>query len=187
MRQPARAGTGTPPATAGRVAVDPGTALEGDGARPEEEVMMDVTPAAIDYGEYEAELLLALDGLRILVVDDHADARAAITAVLVECGADVFPVASASAALEKLPQVRPDVMVSDISMPEMDGRGLIHCIRALDTSDGGAIPAVALTAYASATDCTRTLLAGYQLYLAKPFDPTELVGLIARLAGRTIL
>ena len=147
--------------------------------------MMDGTQGVVDYGEYEAELLLALDGLRILVVDNHADARAAITAVLEECGADVFPVASASAALEKLPELHPDVMVSDISMPEMDGRGLIHRIRELDTAEGGATPAVALTAYYSATDRTRTLLAGYQLYLAKPFDPTELVGLIARLVGRS--
>jgi CheY-like chemotaxis protein len=69
----------------------------------------------------------------------------------------------------------------------MDGRGLIHRVRALATSQGGAVPAVAITAYASPTDCTRTLLAGYQLYLAKPYDPTELVGLIARLAGRTVL
>ena len=147
---------------------------------------MDATPAVSDYGEYEAELLLALDGLRILVVDDHADARAAITAVLVECGAEVVPVASASAALETLPRVRPDVMVSDIAMPEMDGRRLIHRVRELDTSQGGAIPAMALTAYASPADCTRTLLAGYQIYLAKPFDPTELVGLVARLAGRSV-
>jgi CheY-like chemotaxis protein len=148
---------------------------------------MEATQGVVDYGEYEAELLLALDGLRVLVVDDHADARAAITAVLAECGADVIPVASASAALETLREARPDVMVSDISMPEMDGRGLIHRIRELATSEGGAIPAVALTAYFSPTDRTRTLLAGYQLYLAKPFDPTELVGLIARLVGRTFL
>jgi CheY-like chemotaxis protein len=148
--------------------------------------MMDLTLGAIDYGEHEAELLLALEGLRILVVDDHADARAAIAAVLAECGADVVPVASAAEALERLPELHPDIMVSDIAMPEMDGRGLIHRVRELDNEDGGAVPAVALTAYASPTDCTRTLLAGYQLYLAKPFDPTELVGLIARLAGRSV-
>jgi DNA-binding response OmpR family regulator len=119
--------------------------------------MMDAMLTIPDYGEHEAELLLALEGLRILVVDDNADARAAIAAVLAECGADVLPVASASAALDVLPRARPDVMVSDIAMPGMDGRSLI-----------------------------RTLLAGYQLYLAKPFDPTELVGLIARLVGRGI-
>ena len=149
--------------------------------------MMDLTLGAIDYGEHEAELLLALEGLRILVVDDHADARAAITAVLAECGASVVPVASAAEALETLPDMHPDVMVSDIAMPEMDGRGLIHRVRQLDTSQGGGVPAVALTAYASPVDCTRTLLAGYQLYLAKPFDPTELVSLIARLVGRDVL
>jgi hypothetical protein len=149
--------------------------------------MMDLMPSVVDYGEHEAELLLALEGLRVLVVDDNADARAALTAVLRECGADVVPVDSASAALEALPRTLPDVMVSDIAMPGMDGRGLIHRVRALATSQGGAVPAVAITAYASPTDCTRTLLAGYQLYLAKPYDPTELIGLIARLVGRSVL
>ena len=148
---------------------------------------MDLMPSVADYGEHEAELLLALDGLRILVVDDNQDARAALTAVLEECGADVIPVDSASAALDALPRVLPDVMVSDIAMPEIDGRALIHRVRALGSSKGGAVPAVAVTAYASPTDCTRTLLAGYQLYLAKPYDPTELIGLIARLVGRNVL
>jgi CheY-like chemotaxis protein len=148
--------------------------------------MMDAMLTIPDYGEHEAELLLALEGLRILVVDDNADARAAIAAVLAECGADVLPVASASAALDVLPRARPDVMVSDIAMPGMDGRSLIRHVRELDAARGGAVPAMALTAYASPTDCARTLLAGYQLYLAKPFDPTELVGLIARLVGRGI-
>jgi len=149
--------------------------------------MMDAMPSVVDYGEHEAELLLALDGLRILVVDDNPDARAALTAVLEECGADVVPVESAPAALDALPRVQPDVMVSDIAMPEMDGRSLIRQVRALDNKHGGAVPAVAITAYATPTDCTRTLLAGYQLYLAKPYDPTELVGLIARLLGRSVL
>ena len=148
--------------------------------------MMDAT-AAVDYGEHEAELLLALEGLRILVVDDNDDARQALTLVLEECGAEVVPVASGAAALETLPQVQPHVLVSDIAMPEMDGRGLIHRVRELDDEDGGTVPAMALTAYASPTDCTRTLLAGYQIYLAKPYDPTELIGLVARLAGRSVL
>jgi CheY-like chemotaxis protein len=150
-------------------------------------IMMDLMPSVVDYGEHEAELLLALDGLRILVVDDNPDALAALTAVLEECGADVVPVGCASAALEELPRLLPDVMVSDIAMPEVDGRGLIHRVRELDSTQGGAVPAVAVTAYATPADCTRTLLAGYQLYLAKPYDPTELVGLIARLVGRSVL
>ena len=149
--------------------------------------MKEAMPAVADYGEHEAELLLALDGLRILVVDDNSDARAALTAVLEECGADVVPVSSAPEALTTLPRIHPDVMVSDIAMPEMDGRSLIRHVRALKNTDGGAVPAVAVTAYASPTDCTRTLLAGFQIYLAKPYDPTELVGLIARLAGRSVL
>ena len=113
--------------------------------------MMDAMPAVADYGEHEAELLLALDGLRILVVDDNRDARAALTAVLEECGADVVPVDSAPAALEALPRLHPDVMVSDIAMPDMDGRKLIRRVRELDDRHGGAVPAIAITASESET------------------------------------
>jgi CheY-like chemotaxis protein len=103
--------------------------------------------------------------------------------VLEECGADVVPVASAAAALEALQHSRPDVLVSDIAMPGMDGHELMRHVRRLGDACGGNVPALALTGYASQRDRTRALLDGFQVYLAKPFDPDELVALVADLAG----
>ena len=135
-------------------------------------------------GEEPARLPL-LEGVRVLVVDDDAHAREAVAAVLESCGAEVITAAGAAGALESLRDARPDVIVSDIAMPAMDGHQLIRCIRTLDAERGGRTPAAALTAYATPADRTRALLAGFQVYLAKPFDPPELVTLVAHLAGRT--
>ena len=101
-----------------------------------------------------------------MLVDDEPEALRAFERTLRGAGYLVEAFTSARAAIERVSAGGVHVVVSDISMPEMDGRGLIHRIRELDTSEGGAIPAVALTAYFSPTDRTRTLLAGYQLYLA---------------------
>jgi len=132
----------------------------------------------------ELARLPLLDGVHVLVVDDDEDAREAVAAVLESCGAEVVAAAGAAGALESLQRARPDVIVSDISMPAMDGHQLIRCIRTLDAERGGKTPAAALTAYATSADRTRALLAGFQVYLAKPFDPSELVTLVAHLAGR---
>jgi CheY-like chemotaxis protein len=123
-----------------------------------------------------------LDGLRILLVDDDADTRDAVGAVLADCGAQVMAFDSAWDALAAVRGGAPDVVVSDIAMPGMDGHALIRKIRALG-AQRGAVPAIALTAYASPADRTLALLAGYQVFLPKPFDPTQLVTLVARLAG----
>jgi CheY-like chemotaxis protein len=133
----------------------------------------------------DAYELPQLEGVRVLVVDDQHEAREAITAVLEDCGAEVMAFASAASALEALGRAKPDVLVSDIAMPGMDGHRLMRRIRALDLERGGATPALALTAYATVADRTRALLAGYQVYLAKPFEPAELVALVANLAGRS--
>jgi len=125
-----------------------------------------------------------LDGVHVLVVDDDQDAREAVAAVLESCGAAVVTAAGAAGALESLRSARPDVIVSDIAMRAMDGHQLIRCIRTLGPERGGRTPAAALTAYATPADRTRALLAGFQVYLAKPFDPPELVTLVAHLAGR---
>ncbi len=125
-----------------------------------------------------------LDGLRVLVVDDDPDGREALQAVLERCGAHVTSAASAAEALAALEQAAPEVLVSDIGMPEQDGYHLIREIRKRSPDRGGRIPAIALTAYAAAEDREKTLNAGFQAHLAKPAEPVELVAKVAILAGR---
>jgi two-component system CheB/CheR fusion protein len=129
--------------------------------------------------------LPALNGVRVLVVDDEADARELMRAILAQCGAEVTAAATARAALEKLDQAPFDVLVSDIAMPEDDGYDLIRNVRALDAERGGRIPALALTAYARVEDRAAAISAGYQQHAAKPIEPAELAAAVATLAGRT--
>lgn len=123
-----------------------------------------------------------LSKVRILVVDDEVDAREYVVAVLEECKAEVLVANSAQAAIDLLTQQSPDVLVSDIGMPEADGYSLIAQVRSLPAEQGGQIPAVALTAYARVEDRTRTIAAGFQSHLSKPVEPAELVAIVARLA-----
>jgi PAS domain S-box-containing protein len=138
---------------------------------------IEVTPA----GKHQAP---RLDGLRLLVVDDEPDALALVTEVLRERGAEVYPAPSASVALETLKGVKPDVIVSDIGMPDVDGYSLMRKIRALPAELGGRTPAVALTAYARGEDVQRAFAAGYQLHLAKPVEPGQLASVVANLRDR---
>ncbi len=159
----------------------------GDGSWGREQQMLSAWLGDSASGRKDRETvarLPLLEGVHVLVVDDDEDAREAITAVLESCGAEVIGVPSAAAALAALGHARPQVIVSDIAMPGIDGHQLMRHVRALDAERGGSIPAAALTAYATPADRTRALLAGYQIYLAKPFDPSELVTLVAHLAGR---
>jgi signal transduction histidine kinase/ActR/RegA family two-component response regulator len=128
---------------------------------------------------------LTLDGLRLLVVDDNADARDLYQSLLEEYGAEVTAVASAREGIAALERLQPDVLVSDIGMPNEDGYTLIRQVRALKSERGSQVPAVALTAYAREEDQQAALLAGFQKYLAKPVEPTELVEAIANLARST--
>jgi signal transduction histidine kinase/CheY-like chemotaxis protein len=121
----------------------------------------------------------ALAGLRLLVVDDENDAREWIGRVLSDSGADVRLLASPGDALEQLAQFRPDVLVSDIGMPGIDGYELIRQVRAMPATLGGETPAIALTAFARNEDRARALAAGYQLHLGKPIDEEELVAAVA--------
>ena len=125
-----------------------------------------------------------LDNLKILVVDDEADTRDILRAMLGQCGAEVITADSSSEALSLLEQFKPDVLVSDIGMPFEDGYELIRKVRALPAEQGGGIPAVALTAYARAEDRLRTLRAGYQMHIPKPVEIAELVAIVANIAGR---
>lgn len=122
-----------------------------------------------------------LEGVRVLVVDDEVDTRELIVFILQEYGASVRAVASASEALEVLPIFKPEILLSDIGMPSMDGYMLIRTIRAMPEEQGGQIPAIALTAYASEVDHQQALTAGFQRHLPKPVDPSHLASTIANL------
>jgi CheY-like chemotaxis protein len=127
-----------------------------------------------------------LAGLTVLVVDDELDARELLVAMLRERGADVISVSSSVEALEQLASRSngyfPDVLVSDIGMPEEDGLELITKVRSMEPEQGGRIPAIALTAYAREEDRDRVLDAGFQIHLAKPVEPPILAATIADLA-----
>jgi PAS domain S-box-containing protein len=126
-----------------------------------------------------------LQGLRVLVVDDDPDTRALLVMSLEKNGAEsVAAFGSAPEALAALARLAPDVLVSDIGMPTVDGYQLIRQIRALPIAAGGRTPAAALTAYATADDRRRAIEAGYNLHISKPVEPKELATALARLAGR---
>jgi CheY-like chemotaxis protein len=128
----------------------------------------------------EAPVHDLLAGLDVLVVDDEADARDLVAAVLASCGATVRTAASVDEAIAMLRQQRPDVLVSDIGLPTEDGFALIRRVREIDRD----LPAAALTAYAGPDDRRRALVAGFQAHVSKPVEPSELALLVASLAGR---
>ena len=135
-------------------------------------------------GEYSFDSAKKLDGLRILVVDDEADARQIITTLIRRTGAEVLACESANEALEALESWHPDVLMSDIAMPGEDGYSLINRVRSLPAERGGHVPAAAFTAYAREEDRQRALDAGYQIHIAKPISAGQLLSMIAQLAGR---
>jgi signal transduction histidine kinase/ActR/RegA family two-component response regulator len=127
-----------------------------------------------------------LDGLRVLVVEDDDDARTMIETVLTGQGASVRTVSNADAALEVLGVEHVDVLVSDIEMPGTDGYQLIRELRLRPSQMGRNVPALALSAYARTEDRLQALRAGFQLHLAKPVQPSELVTVVASLAARPL-
>jgi PAS domain S-box-containing protein len=128
----------------------------------------------------------SLEGIRVLVVDDEADTRLLLTEVLERCSAEVRVAASAREALMIVNEWLPSIIVSDIGMPEEDGYTFIKKIRALKNAEVSKIPAVALTAYARTQDRLRALASGYQMHVAKPIEPMELVIVVASLVDREI-
>jgi signal transduction histidine kinase len=125
-----------------------------------------------------AESLL---GLRLLVVDDDADSRSLLAEILSRRGAVVACASSAREALIQIPEFQPNVLLSDLGMPDVDGYTFIRQVRQLLPERGGLIPALALTAFARADDSKRALAAGFQLHLPKPVDADSLVSAVARL------
>jgi PAS domain S-box-containing protein/excisionase family DNA binding protein len=138
-----------------------------------------------DYHSSERVDAQALLNLRVLIVDDEEDARDLIQTTLALSGARVTTTASAREALAAIERERPHVMVCDIGMPGEDGYQLIGRVRALPFGRGGNIPAVALTAYAREEDRRRALEAGFQVHVSKPIKPSELVAVVASVAGQT--
>ncbi|HEY5934083.1 MAG TPA: response regulator [Kofleriaceae bacterium] len=125
-----------------------------------------------------------LRGLRVLAIDDEQDANDLMRAVLTASGVEVTIAKSAAEVIEILPKLRPDVLISDIGMPEVDGYDLIQRVRKLTPDEGGRVPAVAVTAFARGQDRARAFLAGFDVYVAKPLDPAELTALLVNLTGR---
>jgi PAS domain S-box-containing protein len=128
-----------------------------------------------------------VDGLRVLVVDDDADARLVMSRILGDGGAVVTTASSVAEAMVELRRDLPTIILSDIGMPDEDGYDLIRKVRSLSPAEGGRIPAVALTAFARSEDRQRALLAGYQIHVAKPVEPSELLTVcssIAQSSGR---
>jgi CheY-like chemotaxis protein len=126
-----------------------------------------------------------LSGIRVLVVDDQADARDLISRVLAECDAEVITATSADEGLVAVERERPHVLISDIGMRGVDGFEFLRRVRALEPARGGRTPAIALTAFARSEDRTRALQAGFLVHLSKPVEPSELVATVGRVMGRT--
>jgi PAS domain S-box-containing protein len=125
-----------------------------------------------------AQPVKRLDGVKIVAVDDNADARAFIDRVLQLHGAKVVSVDSAAKAMEAVLQFCPDIVLCDLMMPEMDGYAFLRQIRALDDEFGKAVPVVALTAFAGAENRLKTKQAGFEIHLDKPIDPPQLIDTI---------
>lgn len=148
-----------------------------------------VQPAQVEptrTGEWKLRLDVEplLTGLTILIVDDEEDARQMLAQMLIGYGAKVTAASSAAEALEIMQKQLPDLMVSDIGMPDADGYSLIRRVRELKLGPGGKLPAIALTAYAQTQDRLRALAAGFHHHVAKPVEPAELATVIASLTGR---
>ncbi len=124
----------------------------------------------------------ALNKLRVLVVDDNADTLELVSFILEEYGTEVITAASAIEAIAAIAQSQPNILISDIAMPGIDGYSLIRKVRTLSSERGGQIPAIALTAYASEEERIRLLDSGFQMHIAKPVDPAKLVAVVANLA-----
>jgi PAS domain S-box-containing protein len=142
-----------------------------------------VHPAEVSGISAEASQPI-VTGVRVLAVDDDADARGLVKEILESGGAVVTTVDSAHEALAAMARERFDVLVSDLAMPEADGCELMRNVRALPAERGGDIPAAALTAYARSEDRTRVLMAGFDLHVAKPIDPGELLAVVQSLAAK---
>jgi PAS domain S-box-containing protein len=157
---------------------------EGQGATFTVRLPLLITALEVVETEELSALDMNLTGIRVLTVDDDPDVREILTAILTQSGAEVLTVASAAEVLTALGTFQPDVLVSDIGMPELDGYALIRHIQALAARRGKHLPAIALTAYARQEDAQRALREGFQQHLSKPIEPAQLIQAIARCVTR---
>jgi PAS domain S-box-containing protein len=127
-----------------------------------------------------------LTGLKVLVVDDEPDACRLIKWVLSECHAEVVTASSAIEAVPLAESTRPDILISDLGMPEIDGYELLRRIRSLGADRGGKVPAIAVSAFARPEDRARSLRAGFSMHVSKPIQPDRLKATVASLAGRSL-
>jgi CheY-like chemotaxis protein len=116
----------------------------------------------------------ALEGMTILAVEDHEDSLELITAALQVMGAEVLPAATSQAAFRLLLERRPQLVISDIGLPDEDGCSLMRRIRELTAEQGGGTPAIAVSAFTSAEDRKRAIAAGFQAFVPKPLDLVDL-------------
>ena len=150
--------------------------------RPASERTPRAVPRQVAASRVPDERLSVLQGLRVLAVDDDGDSLRLVQSVLEAAGSQVTVAANVPDAMTAFAKDVPQVVVSDIGMPEHDGVELMRRIRALAPDRGGRVPAAALTGYARAVDRTKVLSAGYSIHLAKPVDPDELLAVVASLA-----
>ncbi|MGM3308001.1 response regulator [Anabaena sp. WFMT] len=154
---------------------------EGMGATFKVKLPLMATVPTVNQDSQLSEPSLDLQGIHVLVVDDETDTRDFVAFLLEQAGARVIVTASAGEAFTALTQFQPDVLLSDIGMPEMDGFMLMRQIRALPPEKGGQIPAIALTAYAGDFNQQQSLQAGFQQHIAKPIEPEGLIRAISTL------
>lgn len=158
---------------------------EGQGATFTVQLPLLTTEFANNQSDQQSAPEADLTGIRVLTVDDDLDARELLTAVLTQSGAEVLAVAAAAEALAALESFQPDIFISDIGMPDIDGYALIQAIRAIPAAQSKHLPAIALTAYARNEDQQQALKAGFQRHLSKPIHPDELVRVVSTLFNRS--
>jgi CheY-like chemotaxis protein len=142
---------------------------------------LDASSVAPEAHVERLDAIPRLDGLSVLVVEDEEDTRTLLEYVLQSQGASVTTAHSVAAALEAMPNALPDVIISDIGLPEVDGYSFMRKIREMKTMT----PAVALTAYARREDIEHATAAGYDLHISKPIEPTRLILAVDQLVRRS--
>ena len=144
------------------------------------EAIEELTPSPPSAETAAPRTAVSLAGSSVLVVEDEADTREALALILAQAGATVTSTSTAAQALDAVAAARPDILLCDIGLPTEDGYVLIRKLRALTAEQGGATPAVALSAFAQATDRARAIAAGFDTHVAKPIDPDRLLRTLAR-------